>query len=62
MLAIIFNEGTLWRSWLRHRATSRNVVVTPWHNPSGRTRVPGSTQPLREMDTVNISGVITADA
>jgi hypothetical protein len=26
-----------------------------WHNPSGRTMVLGSTQPLTEMSTINIS-------
>ena len=38
--------GTRWRSWLRHRATSRKVAgsipddvngIFHWHNPSGRT-------------------------
>jgi len=53
-----------WRSWLRHRATSRKVAgsipdcVTKsfhWHNPSGRTIALGLTQPLTEMSTRNIS-------
>jgi len=56
--------GTRWRSWLRHCATSRKVAGSipdgvignfHWHNPSGRTIAPGSTQPLTEMSTGNIS-------
>jgi len=57
-------RGTRWRSWLRHCATSQKVAgsipngVTGffhWHNPSGRTMALGSTQPLTEMSTRNIS-------
>ena len=53
-----------WRSWLRHRATSQKVAgsipdgvigIFHRHNPSGRTMALGSTQPLREMSTGNIS-------
>jgi len=56
--------GTLWRSLLRHCATSRKVAGSipdgvigsfQWHNPSGRTMALGSTQPLTEMSTKNIS-------
>ena len=56
--------GTRWRSWLRHCATSRKVAgsipdcvigIFHWHNPSGRTMDLGSTQPLTEMSTRNIS-------
>jgi len=56
--------GTRWRSWLRHCATSRKVAgsipdgvteIFHWHNPSGRTMVLGSTQPLTEVSTRNIS-------
>ena len=56
--------GMRWHSWLRHCATSRKVVgsipdgvigIFHWHNPSGRTVAPGSTQPLTEMRTRNIS-------
>jgi hypothetical protein len=45
-------SGTLWRSWLRHCATSRKVAgsipddligIFHWHNPSGHTMVLGST-------------------
>ena len=55
--------GTQWRSWLRHSATSRKVAdsipngvigIFHWHNPSDRTMVLGSTQPLTEMSTRNI--------
>jgi hypothetical protein len=56
--------GTRWRSWLRHCATSRKVTgsipdgvigIFHLHNPSGRTIALGSTQPLTEMSTRNIS-------
>ena len=55
---------TRWRSWLRHCTTSRKVAgsiadgvigIFHWHNPSGRTMALGSTQPLTEMSTRNIS-------
>jgi hypothetical protein len=65
-------QGTRWRSWLRHCATSRNVAgsipdgvigIFHWHNPFGRTMALGSTQPLTEMSTRNISwGVKAAGA
>ena len=54
-------------SWMRHRATSRKVPVSNpvgvigifyLHNPSGRTKALGSTQPLTEMCTRNISLVV----
>jgi len=63
------DRGTRWRSWLRHCVTSRKVAgSTPdcvigifhWHNLSGRTMVPGLTQPLTEMSTRNISWEIKA--
>jgi len=53
-----------WRSWLRHCATSRKVAgpipdgvtgIFHWHNPPGRTMALGSTQPLTEVSTRNIS-------
>jgi len=53
-----------WRSWLRHRDTSRKVAgsipdgvtgVLQGYNPSGRTMALGSTQPLIVMGTRNIS-------
>jgi hypothetical protein len=54
----------VWRSWLRHYATNRQVAssipdgvsgIFHWHNPVGRTVALGSTQPLTEMSTKNIS-------
>jgi hypothetical protein len=62
--------GTLWRSWLRHCATSLKVAgsisdgvigIFHWHNPSGRTMVLGSTHPPTEMSTTNISWWVKAD-
>ena len=60
-----------WRSWLRYCATSWKVAVSISHgvigifdryNPSGCTMALGSTQPLMEMSTRNISwGVKAAD-
>jgi hypothetical protein len=54
--------GPRWRSWLRHCATNWKVagsipdgVIFHWHNPFGRTMAVGSTQPLTEMSTRNIS-------
>jgi len=56
--------GTRCCSWLRHGATSRKVAGSNpdgvigffhWHNPSGRIMTLGSTQPLTEMSTRNIS-------
>ena len=39
------------------------IGIFHWHNPSGRTLALGSTQPLTEMSTGNISwGVKTAGA
>ena len=60
----LFCGATRWRSWLRHCATSRKVAgsnpggvigIFHWHNPSGHTMALGSTQPLTEMSTRNIS-------
>jgi hypothetical protein len=31
------------------------IRIFHWHNPSGRTMALGSTQPLTEMSTMNIS-------
>jgi hypothetical protein len=55
-------------SWLRHYATSRKVADSSpdeaigfffsWLNPSGRTVVLGSTQPLTEMGTRNVLGIL----
>ena len=62
---VMYNPGgPRWRSWLRHWATSQKVAgaipdgvigIFHWHNPSGRTMALGSTQPLTEMSTGNIS-------
>jgi hypothetical protein len=50
--------------WLKHCATNRKVAgsipdgvigIFHWHNPSGRTIALGTTQPLTEMSTRNIS-------
>ena len=50
---------TRWRSWLRHRATSRKVAgsipdcvtgIFHSHNPSDRTTALGSTQPLNKNE------------
>ena len=58
------NGGTRWRSWLRHCAKSRKVAgsipdgvigIFHWHNPSCCTMAMGSSQPLTEMSTRNIS-------
>jgi hypothetical protein len=57
-------RGTLWRSWLRHCATSRKfaasipdgvIGIFHLHNPSGRTIVLGLTQTLTEISTRNIT-------
>jgi hypothetical protein len=57
-------ENSLWRSFLRDCATSRKVAgsfskdvmgIFHWLIPSGRTVALGSTQPLTEMRTRNIS-------
>ena len=61
-----FVRGTRWRSSLRHCAQSRKIAVSipesvigifDWHNTSGRISSLGSSQPLREMSTRNISWV-----
>jgi hypothetical protein len=53
-----------WRSWLRHCAITRKVagsipdgIIGIFHryNPFGRTMALGSTQPLTEISTTNIS-------
>jgi hypothetical protein len=64
---VLYNSswGTRWRSWLRHCATSRKVAGSILDgviclNPSGRTMALGSTQPLTEMSTRNISWGVKA--
>jgi len=64
--------ATMWRSWLRHCATSWKVAgsipdgangIFHLLNPSGRTMALGFTQPLTEISTRNISwGVKAAGA
>ena len=58
------NTGTAVVQWLRCCATNRKVAgsipagvsgIFHWHNPSDRTVALGSTQPLTEMSTRNIS-------
>jgi hypothetical protein len=72
-LVIISNNwGTRWPNWLRHCATSRKAagsnpdgVIGIFHryNPSDRAMALGSTQPLTEMSTRDISwGVKAAGA
>jgi len=67
--ALNFFSGMRWRSWLRHCATSQQVVgsipdgvtgIFHWQNPSGRTKALGLTQPLTEMSTRNISWGVKA--
>jgi hypothetical protein len=62
-------QGPQWRSWLRYSATNRKaggsipdgvIGIFHWHKPSGRTMALGSTQPLTEMSTRNISWWIKA--
>jgi hypothetical protein len=36
------------------------IRIFRWYNPSGRTRALGSTQPLTEMSTKNISWEVKA--
>ena len=64
-----YRGGMRWRSWLRHCATSRKVAgsspngvigILHWHNLSGHTVALGSTQPLTEMSTRNISWGVKA--
>jgi hypothetical protein len=59
------NNNTWLRSGLRHYATCRKVAgsildkvigLFNWSNPSSRTIVLGSTQPLTEMSTWNLPG------
>jgi hypothetical protein len=57
-------RGTPYRSWLRHRATSRKgegsipdgvIRIFQWLNPSGRIVALESIQPLTEKSTSDIS-------
>jgi hypothetical protein len=64
MYSVLGTWGHAVAQWLRHCATNRKVAgsipdsvigIFHWHNPSGRTMTLGSTQPLTEMSTRNIS-------
>jgi hypothetical protein len=67
---IDIQRGPRWHRWLRHCATNRQVAGSipdgvsgnffHWHNPVGRTMALGSTQPLTEMSTRNISWGVNA--
>ena len=67
-----FWESDGWLYWLRQYATRQKVASSipdfvigmfDWHNPSGLIMALGSTQPLTEMSTGNVSlGVRVADA
>ena len=67
---MVTSGKTQWCSWLRHCATSQKVVglisdgvieIFHWHNPSVHPMALGSTPPLREMSTNNMSwGVKTS--
>jgi hypothetical protein len=61
---LIFYKDTWWHSWFRHCATRWKVTgsitdgitgIFCWHNTSSLTMALGSTQPLTEMSTRNIS-------
>jgi hypothetical protein len=63
-IEVTTERGTRWRSgWRTALQTGRSRVRFPmvlldffhWHDPSGRTMALGSTQPLTEMSTRNIS-------
>ena len=54
-----------WRIWLRHCAVAGSIPdvvfgIFYWHNSSGRTMTLGSTQPLAEMSTKDVSWKIKA--
>jgi hypothetical protein len=51
-LFILPDRGTRWHSGV--------IGIFHWHNPSGRTMALGSTQPLTEMSTRNISWGVEA--
>ena len=55
-LLLMSVRSTMWRGWLRHRATSRRsrvrfLRIFHWFNPSGHNTFVGSAQPLTEINT-----------
>ena len=65
----VYDRFTQWCSWLRHCAKDWKVagsipdsviVICLWNNPPDRIMALGSTQPLTEMSTRNISLGINA--
>ena len=67
--SLLHSWGMWWCRWLRHCATSRNVAgsfhdgvtgIFHWHDLSGGPIALGSTQPLMEMSTRNISWGVKA--
>jgi len=63
------NCGTCWRRWMRFWVTSQKVAgsiphdvtgIFYWLNPSGCNMTLGSTQPLTEMSTRDISQGVKA--
>jgi len=52
--------GTLWRYKQEGRGSIPDGVFGILHNPSGRSVAVGSTQPLLEMSTRNISWGVKA--
>jgi hypothetical protein len=65
-MIVLILKRPRWRIWLRHCARNRKVAGSiaiaffHWHNPVGRTVALGSTQPLTEMSTRNISWRVNA--
>jgi len=69
---IIENRGMEWCIWKTQWTTNQKImgsipdggiIIFYWHNPFSRIMTPGSTQPLAEMSTRNISwGVKVASA
>jgi hypothetical protein len=64
LIFIIYHNILLKVQWLRHCATNREVTgsipdsvlrIFHWHNPFSHTMALGSTQPLTEMSTRDIS-------
>ena len=60
----IYSSYSMWPRWKVVGSIPDGVIgIFYWHNPSGRTMDLGSTQPLTEMSSRNISwGVKAAGA